>query len=197
MKTLLFVDACLRGEESRTLRLCRAFLEEVCRRCPDTAVQHVALSDLRPLPLYAQDLAVRDKLVAQGRFDAPELAAAVQFAQADHVLIGAPYWDLLFPAALRAYLEQICVCGITFHYTQRGPEGLCRAKGLTYLTTAGGFIGQSNFGFDYIKGLCGLLGIPDASFACGEGLDIDGMDVEALMKQAEGRARGLAHDLNF
>ena len=60
-------------------------------------------------------------------------------AQADLVVIAAPDWDMTFPAALKIYLEWTCTLGITFHYTRTGvQEGLCRAKELVYITTAGG-----------------------------------------------------------
>ena len=79
---------------------------------------------------------------------------ARQFADADTVVIAAPYWDLLFPAVLRIYLENITVCGITFRYSEKGiPESLCNAEKLCYVTTSGGFIGENNFGFDYVKAL--------------------------------------------
>ena len=191
MEHLLFVDACLRGADSRTLRLCNVWLEEYRRRCPDGVIEHVSLAQMAPLPLRADDLARRDFLVSQGHLNDPMLAPAVQFARADRILIGAPYWDLLFPAALRAYLEQICVCGIAFHYTEHGSEGLCRAKKLDYLTTAGGFIGENNFGFDYIQGLCTLLGIPETACAYAEGLDIIGMDTDAQMAEGVERVRAL------
>lgn len=59
------------------------------------------------------------------------------FAEADEIVIGAPYWDLSFPAALKIYIEHAAVMGVTFHYTEEGRcEGLCRAKHLTYITTA-------------------------------------------------------------
>lgn len=191
MEKLLFVNACLRGKDSRTGRLCGVFLEEYRRRCPNAVLEEVNLTQLAPAPLQVEDLARRDVLASKGQLDDPALALAVQFAGADHILIGAPYWDLSFPAALKAYLERVCVCGVTFHYTEHGAEGLCRARELTYLTTAGGFIGQCNFGFDYVQGLCGLLGIPKASFAAAEGLDIDGMDVETLIARGEEQVRGL------
>lgn len=191
MEKLLFVDACLRGEASRTRRLCDTFLEECRLHGPEHIVERAALDRMEPAPLQARELAERDALVAAGRLDAPSLAPAVQFARADRILIGAPYWDMSFPAALKAYLERICVCGVTFHYTEHGPEGLCRGRELTYITTAGGIIGGNNFGFDYIRGLCGMLGIPKVSWAYAEGLDIDGMDVEALLSQGEERVRAL------
>ena len=37
---------------------------------------------------------------------------AKQFAEADEVIIAAPFWDLSFPAALKQYFEQINVLGI-------------------------------------------------------------------------------------
>ena len=70
----------------------------------------------------------RDRLLREGDFDNPVFAYARQFAQADEIIIAAPFWDLSFPAVLKSYLEQINVVGITFRYTPEGiPEGLCRA----------------------------------------------------------------------
>ena len=45
---------------------------------------------------------------------------AHEVAQADLVVIGAPYWDLTFPAALKVYLEWASMLGITFRYAQEG-----------------------------------------------------------------------------
>ena len=49
-------------------------------------------------------------------------------AQADEILIGAPYWGCLFPAVLRIYLERIYVNGIVFRYGLDGRSlRMCRA----------------------------------------------------------------------
>ena len=191
METLLFVDCCLRGESSRTLRLCRAWLKRYSALYPDSRVERVELGRLVLTPLGRTETEERDRLTARGMLDHPLLAPAVQFAQADRVLIGAPYWDLSFPAALKAYLERVCVCGVTFRYTDTGSEGLCRAKELTYLTTAGGFIGARNFGLDYVAGVAGFLGIPSVRFASAQGLDIQGMDAENLLARAVREAEAL------
>ena len=47
---LLFVNCCIRGEESRTLRLCRAALEELKKKYQDLTVEELCLDeeDLRP-----------------------------------------------------------------------------------------------------------------------------------------------------
>jgi FMN-dependent NADH-azoreductase len=56
---------------------------------------------------------------------------------------------------------------------------------VVYLTTSGGYIGNNNFGFDYIKGLFStLFGVDDISFFSAEGLDIYGNDPEKILTEA-------------
>lgn len=84
------------------------------------------------------------------------------FAEADEIVIGAPYWDLSFPAALKIYIEHAAVMGMTFHYTEEGRcEGLCRAKHLTYITTGGGQVSAMNYGYEYLCGIASMFGIPE------------------------------------
>ena len=92
----------------------------------------------------------------------------------------------MFPSLLKIYLENVTVCGVTFYYTEEGiPKGLCRAKELYYVTTAGGPIFK-NFGFDYVSALArDFYGIGEAKFVSAEGLDIWGADVEGILKAAE------------
>lgn len=83
--------------------------------------------------------------------------------------------------------------GITFHYTREGvQEGLCRADQLVYITTAGGPLEGQNFGFDYVRGLGQMFGIPRAHCLSAQGLDIQGNDPEALLAQAREEALHLA-----
>lgn len=112
---------------------------------------------------------------------------ARQFAEAETIVIAAPYWDLSFPAALKQYLEQINVVGITFKYTEEGiPVGLCRAERIFYVTTAGGFFVPEDYGFGYVKALAhNYYGIQDVRKIEAVGLDIAGADAEAIMAAAE------------
>lgn len=97
--TVLFVNACLRGEGSHTLKLCREYLEGV------EDVKEVNLAELKLEPYYAGPVAFRAQLEANNRFDDPLFDLAKDFAEADEIVIGAPYWDLSFPAALKVYVE--------------------------------------------------------------------------------------------
>lgn len=101
-------------------------------------------------------------------------------------MIAAPFWDLSFPAALKQYLEQVNVVGIAFRYSPEGvPISLCSAKKLWYVTTAGGFFIPEEFGFGYVKSLAqNYYGIQDVELVQTGGLDIDGADVESIMRKA-------------
>lgn len=104
------------------------------------------------------------------------------------MLIGAPCWGLSFPAALKVHLEHCSVCDVTFHYTPDARcEGLCRAARLTYITTCGGVLANANYGYDYLCGIATMFGILEARFAAAELLDVEEVDVAAIM--AESRER--------
>lgn len=93
----------------------------------------------------------------------------------------------MFPAVLKAYLENITVSGITFEYSDQGiPQSLCKAKTLHYVTTSGGYIGQNDFGFSYINALAqNFFGITEIRRYTAEGLDIFGTDVQKVMEKAK------------
>ena len=178
MKTL-FINACVR-EESRTLRLAKRLL------CRLGEYEEICLEKSGLLPLNAERLRRRDELSAEKNFSAPEFFEARRFAESERIVIAAPYWDLMFPSLLKIYLENITVCGVTFYYTDEGvPKGLCRAKELYYVTTAGGPIFK-NFGFDYVSSLAkDFYGVGKTEFISAEGLDIWGANVEKILKEAE------------
>lgn len=177
--TTLFVNACLRGEDSRTLTLCREYLEGM------TDVQEVNLAELKLEPFYAEQVQRRVDLQSQGLFEDPLFDLSKQFAAADEIVIGAPYWDLSFPAALKTYLEHVSVCDITFHYTEQAQcIGKCKASRLTYITTCGGSVEGANLGYEYFCGIARMFGIPETRFAAAENLDIVGIDIEAQMNIA-------------
>ena len=89
--TTLFVNACLRGESSRTLILCREYLEH------KTDVVEVNLAELDIRPLDAEKVAYRSEQQRAKNWDDPLFALSKQFAQADEIVVGAPYLGSFFP----------------------------------------------------------------------------------------------------
>lgn len=177
---ILYINACVR-KESRTKRLAEALLDKM----NDTIVE-VKLEDIAFPVVDEAFLKKRDRLIAERAFDDPLFAPARQFAEADTVVIAAPYWDLSFPANLKAYFEQINVLGITFLYTPEGyPKGLCNADKLYYVMTAGGEFCPEEFGFGYVKALAeNFYGIKDVRLIKACGLDIYSADTEKIMENA-------------
>ena len=154
---------------------------------------------LYQMPMDALDrngLKIREEAVRKRDFSDLIFDLAKQFSAADAIVIAAPFWDLMFPAVLKTYLENITVPGITFCYSDRGePESLCRAKSLHYVTTAGGFIGQNDFGFAYVKALAQtLFGITQIHRYAAEGLDIFGADAEQILCRAKSAIRAEASE---
>ena len=105
---ILFVNACVR-KESRTLVLAKDILSR-----EDGTVTEVDLTKENLLPLNRESLELRDRLLKAGRRDDPMFRYARQFAEADEIVIAAPFWDLSFPSMLKIYMEQITVTGVTF-----------------------------------------------------------------------------------
>ena len=190
MKTILFVNSCLNQENSRTQRLADAvldkMLEEAAAAGEQAQVEELSLVDAGIEGLDEETLAFRSERSAAKDFTHELFAPARQFREADEVVIAAPYWDLSFPAMLKAYIEQLCVNGLTFSYSEEGiPVGHCLAKRLTYVTTAGGYLGAYNMGFDYVAAVCKLyFGIEESRCISAEGLDIWGNDAEAILASA-------------
>lgn len=180
MGKILFVDACVR-ENSRTRALAEHLLAQL-----GGAYERFTAEDRALPPLDAQRLAMRDDCCRRGDFSDAYFAPARQFAAADEIVIAAPFWDNSFPAALKKYIESVCVTGLTFRYGENGvPQGLCRARRLYYVTTAGGPVFSDVYGYGYIKSLAEtMFGIGETVQFKAEGLDIFGADEASIMAEA-------------
>lgn len=181
MDNILFLNACVRPD-SRTLSLAETLLKKLNGNVLETRLYESALPVLGP-----SEIEKRNQAAQKNDFSDPYFDAARQFSKADVIVIAAPYWDLMFPAVVKTYFENITVTGITFRYSPQGkPQSLCRAKALHYVTTAGGFIGQNDFGFSYTEALArNFFGIEDIRRYAAEGLDILGADTDAIMRKAK------------
>jgi hypothetical protein len=97
---LLYINACIR-DESRTNRLARFLIDQIVKM--DDIVEEVKLDEKHLHPLDREALKERSLLLFQDVIDHPVFEAAHQFAQADQIIISAPYYDLSFPSLLKVY----------------------------------------------------------------------------------------------
>lgn len=176
---ILYINCCVR-EESRTNRLAQAVLKNMVGEIVELKLYE---KDLRPLD--NETLIKRMTFVGQADFSDKMFDYAKQFAAADDIVIAAPYWDLSFPAMLKTYIENIYVIGVVTDYDEKGiPLGMCKAKRLIYVTTAGGPYDPS-YSYGYVESLAKkYFGIKETSLIKAEMLDIAGCDAEQIMEGA-------------
>lgn len=181
MEQILFINACPR-EGSRTLELARHLLSKM-----EGSVEELTIFEENLLPLNGKTLALRDKMTANQNFDHPIFKYAKQFATADTIVLAAPFWDLSFPSAVKIWLEYVMAKEITFRYTEEGfPFGLCKARKLFYISTAGGPVLPAHMGFSYVDGLAkSYFGIPETVLFSAENLDVVGTDTAAILTKAK------------
>lgn len=173
---VLYINCCVR-EDSRTDKIARAFLTKFGGEYTE-----LYLPDENLKPLSHELLEKRTQLIEKRDYSDPIFQYAKQFATADKIVISAPYWDLSFPAILKLYIENIYVTGLVSEYGADGrPHGLCKAKELIYVTTAGGpYVPDYSYG--YIKDLSeNYLGIEKTTLIKADMLDVVGFDADEIV----------------
>ena len=194
MTKVLYIDCCIRGEQSRTKQLAEAFLCALsCRE--GISIERLTLMDEPLVPFQNGFFWQRERLLEAGELDHPRFRYAHQFQQADRIVIAAPFWDLSFPALLKVYIENLCVQGITFDCDEaNGTFGVCRAEKMLFLTTRGGALEGSprDNGTKYLRDMAKFFGIPEFSYLAADGLDLGREPVEEILTRAVVRAQAAA-----
>jgi len=130
MKKLVVIDACIRGEESRTRRLAEPIIASLAKRYE---IQRFDLTQMPMEPLTPKTYAER----AAGVIPQWALEAAKTLAEADRLMVVAPFWDMSFPAVLKVFFEHTSLFDITFTDNGRSCVGLCKCEKVLYVTTRG------------------------------------------------------------
>lgn len=116
-------------------------------------------SDAPLTPRQQEALALSDELIA-------ELQAH------DTIVINAPMYNFNIPTQLKNYFDLIARAGVTFRYTEQGPEGLVKGKRVIILTSRGGIHKDtpSDLLVPYLNLFLGFIGITDVNYVFAEGI---------------------------
>lgn len=131
MDKLIIIDACVREDESRTRRIAEPVISALSKRYEVTRYNLPEMDMLTPLD------PVLFKERGEGDIPAWAVQAAKDIADADRILIAAPFWDMSFPAALKCFFEQTSLFDITFTDNGKTCIGLCKAPKVLFITTRG------------------------------------------------------------
>ena len=106
-------------------------------------------------------------------------ALIAEIQAADAVVIGVPMYNFGVPAQLKNWIDAISRAKVTFHYTDRGPEGLLKGKKVYVALTRGGQYRNTpaDTQVPYLKTVLGFLGMTELQFVYAEGLAL-GADAE-------------------
>ena len=187
-KNILYIDACVRDRNSRTRFMAEKYLDKL-QKSSVNVIEKIYLDGKKLSVLDGETMAWRDRCIAEKDFSDEYFEYAVKVVAADVLVIAAPYWDLSFPAMLKLFFEHICINDLTFAYLPEGRvQKLAGLEKVVYITTAGGFIGENNFGFEYIRGLFKNIFLVDKfEFYSAEGLDLADTDVEKVLADAQSK----------
>ena len=192
MEKLVFINACIRQGDSRTLGVAKPLLAQLGKRY---AITQIDLTQRNILPINAEIFHTRGTV----GISEEDAAWAKAVAEADRIVVAAPFWDMSFPSVLKAFFEHISVPGITFENNPDGTtRGNCRASKLLYVTTRGMEIPTESAldqGTPYLKALCWLWGIPEVYTVAAWGMDVkESSQVQKALEEAVLRGLQLCED---
>ncbi len=167
MKKLLYIDACIRNELSRTKRIASPIIEKLGERYE---VETIVINDLGLAPVQIEE----NRRRAKGIVSDEALCWANKIRNADRIVIAAPFWDMSIPAALKTFFELCSLFGVTFDSDDKTCFGLCRAENLLFITTRGMDIKTGDpleQATPYIKALAWLWGIKGFEVIARENFD--------------------------
>ena len=108
---------------------------------------------------------------------------------ADVLVLAAPMYNFAIPSTLKAWLDHVLRAGVTFKYTETGPQGLLTGKKAYVLTARGGIYAGSTADHQepYLRQVMAFIGIHDVTFIHAEGMNLGGDFQEKGLNQAKSR----------
>ena len=190
MDKLIIIDSCMR-EESRTRVILDAAKDVLSARYDIETIDVNAIG----LPPVTPD--VLNERTA-GNVPDNAVALARKIASADRIVIAAPFWDMSFPAVLKAFFENMSLYNVTFTDDGTTCTGLCKCRKVLYITTRGMDIPTGDFrdqGSSYLKALSSLWGLGEVITVAAWNLDY--MPVEKVVgkvRETADLARSIAEE---
>jgi FMN-dependent NADH-azoreductase len=201
MTNVLIIDSSATGDASVSRKLTDAAAETIRRRDSGARIVRRDLN-AQPVPHLTGETvpAVRAGVVnSEVAREALALADALvaELQEADLIVIGAPMYNFGMPSTLKAWFDHVLRAGITFRYSESGPEGLLKGKKAVVVETRGGLYSEGPAaGFDHqephLRTLLGFAGIDDVTFVRAEKLAFGPEAAAAAVADAIGQIETLA-----
>ena len=189
--TVLHIDSSARAENSVT----RSLSAEITAQLSPAQVIRRDLAT--PLPLLDEAWVNANFTPADQR--TPEQQALLaqsdslidELKQADTVVIGTPIYNFSVPSTLKAWIDLVARVGVTFRYSETGPEGLLTGKRAIIAVASGGTQAGSDIDFatTYLRQVLGFIGITEGELVAADQL---AQDADGSMARAKSAIAALA-----
>ncbi|WP_207420141.1 FMN-dependent NADH-azoreductase [Desertivirga brevis] len=192
MKTILHLISSPRQDASVSIQLGRAIVEKLQQKYPGSKVNEVNLLNENIPHLDAPHLqsffTPEEQLTSDDRDNILYSDKSIsELMEADVIVLGAPMYNFTIHSSLKAWIDHVARSGKTFRYSQEGPEGLVKSKKVYIAVATGGVYSSGpyapyDFVVPYLKSVLGFLGMTDVTVYRAEGLNIPGIQENALDK---------------
>ena len=189
---ILQINSSARSAGANSTRLADAVTTRLKAANPGAVVE---LRDLAAHPHPVLDEAALGALFTPAEQRSPEQAARValddaliaQVQAADAIVLGVPMYNFGVPVQLKTWIDAIAKAGVTFRYTENGPEGLIKGKKVYVALARGGLYRDTpaDSQVPYLKGVLGFLGMTDVEFIYAEGLSMGAESADKAFAEAE------------
>lgn len=190
---ILHITSSVRGNDSESTRVTRLIVDKLVSSNPDANVVHRDVG-AQPHPLLdgaavgALFTPADQRSATQAARVALDDALIAEAQAADVIVIGAPMYNFGMPVQLKNWFDAIARSGVTFRYTETGPEGLLKNKKVYVATARGGvYPVEADPQVPHIRMLLNFLGLTDHTFIYSSGLNM-GPEAAAKGQQAANEA---------
>jgi len=177
MKTLLQIQSSLFNGNGQSSALAGEFVDAWTAAHPES---RVIRRDLAADPVPHLTAERFQAFLAAPAARTPEQQAIAGYSDAlveelraaDVIVIGLPMYNFGVPSTLKAYFDHVARSGITFRYTEKGPQGLLTGKKVYVLAARGGLYAgtPADTQTAYVRDFLRFLGLDDVEFVYAEGL---------------------------
>lgn len=192
MSTLLKIQSSLFNGQGQSSALATRFAEQWQAQHPEGRVVSRNLAE-DPVPHLNQDrfqaftTAPAEMTSEQRQVVSYSDALIEELKNADVIVFGVPMYNFNVPSTLQAYFDHIARAGVTFRYTQDGPEGLIKGKKAYVFISRGGIYGEDHSQTSFVRQILGFIGITDVEFIHAEGLALNDSSRTESLAAAENR----------
>lgn len=204
MKKVMHIISSPRTQGSVSRKLGNAVIDKITETYPGSLVKEFDLATI-PFPHMGEALISSFYTPEENRTQ--EQAAAVKYSddiiaelnESDILVIDSPMYNFTITSTLKTFLDHITRPGITFRYTENGPEGLIKNKKV-YIAFSSGWIYdehapiipefnmpyiKNDFNVPFLKVLLGFLGMTDVTAFRADGAELHGIKETAYSNAVE------------